>query len=362
MPNYIQKKDRIAFHPGYYVKELIDSNGLTQEDFAKRIGTTPKNISKLVNGEQRLSIEMSMKLARFMGTSVEYWLNLQNAFDALLAEFESDEELERERTVFRALDYRYFREHWGAPAYPRQVDLQIQEVRSFLGVASLTVLEKPDLAVSFRSVKSGMNESNIIRANTLVQIAVNEALKIKAPKYNRSLFRTAANHALTLTRDHDGFYPILKEKFLQAGVIFVVLPNLPGSKINGATKIIGDSVMLMVNDRRLDADTFWFTLFHEVGHIMHGDFGISFDDSVAKSEDGADKFASNCLVPPEEYQEFVYGLRFNPSDIEAFSEEIGRDPGIVLGRLQHDGYVDRRDTRYNYLRHKYKVLFVDNQS
>lgn len=35
MGNYIEYNDTIAFHPGYYIKELVDESGLTQEDFAK---------------------------------------------------------------------------------------------------------------------------------------------------------------------------------------------------------------------------------------------------------------------------------------------------------------------------------------
>ena len=42
MSNYIEYGDRIAFHPGYYIKEIIDESGLTQQDFAKRLDTTPK--------------------------------------------------------------------------------------------------------------------------------------------------------------------------------------------------------------------------------------------------------------------------------------------------------------------------------
>jgi plasmid maintenance system antidote protein VapI len=55
MSNYIEYNDTIAFHPGYYVKEIVDESGLTQEDFAKRLDTTPKNLSFLIRGEQNLS-------------------------------------------------------------------------------------------------------------------------------------------------------------------------------------------------------------------------------------------------------------------------------------------------------------------
>ena len=84
MGNYIEYNDKIAFHPGYYIKELIKESGLTQEDFAKRLATTPKKLSVLIRGEQNLSTDLAMKLSGMLGTSVEYWLNLQKAYDILL--------------------------------------------------------------------------------------------------------------------------------------------------------------------------------------------------------------------------------------------------------------------------------------
>ena len=83
MSNYIEYKGRVAFHPGYYVEEIVDESGLTQQDFASRLGTTPKNLSKLINGQQSLSVDMALKLSGMLGTTLEYWLNLQNAYDAV---------------------------------------------------------------------------------------------------------------------------------------------------------------------------------------------------------------------------------------------------------------------------------------
>ena len=77
MSNYIEYQDRVAFHPGYYIKEIVEETGVTQEDFAKRLGTTPKNLSILINGEQSLSIDLASRLSRMLGTSIAYWLNLQ---------------------------------------------------------------------------------------------------------------------------------------------------------------------------------------------------------------------------------------------------------------------------------------------
>lgn len=355
MSNYIEYDDKIAFHPGYYIKEIVEESGLTQEDFAKRLDTTPKNLSLLIRGEQSLSIDIAMKLSRMIGTSVSYWLNLQNAYDALIAEFKSKEELAQERLIFSILDYKYFREYFNLPDLPRKIDEQIVQVRNFLNVATLTVLKKPDMAVSFRSATGEMSEANIVKANTMVQIATNIALKTEAPKFNRSLFEEAVRYALTLTKDHSIFYPLIKEAFCKAGVILVILPNISGSKINGATKKVGNHIMLLVNDRRLNSDTFWFTLFHEIGHIMSGDYGISFDLESGEQEEIADKFAEDMLIPCDQYQQFIAENRFDIQSIRRFAKRIDRDPGIVLGRLLNDGKVNYDDWSLNSLRHKYKV-------
>ena len=338
MSNYIEYNDKIAFHPGYYIKEIIEESGLSQKDFAKRLDTTPKNLSILVRGEQSLSIDIAMKLSRMLGTSVDYWLNLQKSYDALIAEFESSKELEQERRIFKYFQYTYFRENFGLPDLPRKTNEQ-------------------NMAVSFRSASEDMKEANTARANAMVQIAINQALKIEAPKFDKKKFEKAVDYALTLTTQHGDFYPLIRKVFEDAGVIFVILPNLPGSGINGATKKIGQNVMLMVNDRRFYSDTFWFTLFHEIGHIIYGDYGISFENEHAGQEDAADKYAEDKLIPPGEYEAFVRMNEFSENAVRRFAERIDRDPGIVLGRLQNDQIVPFTNVALSKaLKHKYKVI------
>ena len=357
MSNYIEYNDKIAFHPGYYIKEIIDESGLTQEDFAKRLGTTPKNISILVRGEQSLSIDIATKLSRMLGTTIAYWLNLQQAYDEKVAAFLSEEELKREREVFKLIDYKYFRDNFVMPNLSRKVDEQIKNVREFLSVASLTVLEERNLAVSFRSYTEELSRSNIVNANAMVQIAINKTLKVDAPKYNKKKFEKAVDFALTQTKNHDGFLTEVKKAFEQAGVVLVVLPNLKNSGINGATKKVDGKVMIMVNDRRHYADTFWFTLFHEIGHVLNGDLGITFKN---EAEDDADLYAQRSLIPEDAYIEFKnQNQSFTEDVIRRFADAIDQDPGIVYGRLQIDGKIPYTETYLSdKLRHKYKVVIT----
>ena len=355
MSNYLEYNDKIAFHPGYYLKELVDESGLTQEDFAKRLGTTPKNLSILIRGEQSLSIDVATKLSRMLGTTIAYWLNLQQAYDEKLAEIQSEEELKREREVFKLIDYKYFRDHFRLPDLPRRVDEQIKCIRKFLSISSLTVLEEENLAVNFRSYSENLSRSNTVNANAMVQIGINQTIKMDISKYNKKKFEKAVSFALTQTMNHTGFFPAIKKAFGEAGVALVALPNLKNSGINGATKRVDGKIMLMVNDRRHYADTFWFTLFHEIGHILNGDLGVSFHN---EAEDEADHYAQMKLIPQEQYDEFVqqHGY-FDESIICQFAREIDRDTGIVLGRLLRDKLIPETDMRLkNKLRHAYNVV------
>lgn len=355
MSNYIEFKDKIAFHPGYYIEELVEASGLSQKDYAERLNTTPKNLCCLIKGEQSLSGEMAMRLAKMLGTSTLYWLNLQSQYDALCLEFEADKELEREREIFRNIEYKYFVEYFGLENYTRKTDLQIKALREFLQISSLEVLKK-SVAASFRSDSTGLTDANIINANAMVQIAVNEAIKTPAPKFDKRKFMSAINYALSLTQEHDSFLPLIRERFNAAGVVLVVLPNLPGSRINGATKRVGENVLLMVNDRRMYSDIFWFSLFHEIGHIVNGDYGISLEDS----EDDADEYARNMLIPNEAYKEFILNGNYSISAIKEFSEKINRDPSIVVGRLLNDKLIDYQKD-FDLLKHfrkKYKVQMI----
>ena len=66
--NKIEYEELIAFHPGYYVKDYIEDQGITQEELAKRLQTTPKYVSDLVNGRINLTDEMVLKLSIVFGT------------------------------------------------------------------------------------------------------------------------------------------------------------------------------------------------------------------------------------------------------------------------------------------------------
>lgn len=115
MNNIIEYKDIMAFHPGYYVAEIIEDMEISQDEFATRLGTTGKTISKLVRGQINLSNDLAKKLSVMLGTSVEIWLLLQSTYEQKLIEIECEKDFDEQKAIARLIDYAYFVKLAGIP-------------------------------------------------------------------------------------------------------------------------------------------------------------------------------------------------------------------------------------------------------
>lgn len=100
-------KDLAAFHPGYYVQDIIDDMEITQSEFAKRLNTIDKTLSQLLAGQISLSVDLANKLSQMTGTSVAMWLNLQAQYDEKVLEIERRQQLDEECEVLQQIDLPY---------------------------------------------------------------------------------------------------------------------------------------------------------------------------------------------------------------------------------------------------------------
>ena len=145
------------------------------------------------------------------------------------------------------------------------------------------------------------------------------------------------------------------------GVAFVLTKSLPRTYINGATRWLGRTPLIQLSDYGKRDDTAWFTLFHEIGHVLlhgkRGSFVETDSDCIEKDdkEKEADEFASKELLSKKKYNIFVNkcGDRFSKNDILIFANNEMVSPSVVLGRLQRDGRIPYN--RYNELHSKFCI-------
>ena len=91
--------------------------------------------------------------------------------------------------------------------------------------------------------------------------------------------------------------------------------------------------------RRQPPDKFWFSLFHELGHILLGHINQP-DGTTEEDENAADTFAKETLIPTEEFNAFVNQNDFSKEAIYAFTKEEHILCGVIVGRLQKEGFIN----------------------
>jgi len=363
MSNIVNYRDIMAFHPGYYVAEIIEDMGVTQAEFAVRMGTTSKTVSQLVNGQANISNDLAQKLSTMLGTSIEFWLNLQTAFDEKVIEINKAKATDEQAEIVAVIDYSYFVKLVNLPV-ARTVREKIDNLCSFFRIADLRILRQNDFLVNFRTGIATVEDKNIINSRAWLQTALNVAARIETAPFNADKLKAYIPEIRTMTlQDPDVFLPRLREIFSECGVAFVLLPYLKNSGINGAVKWINqDRVVLAMNDRRLNADTFWFSLFHEIKHVLQQKTKTVFVSSSKqemkamdeKLEEEADIFAQNTLIPIRDYRQFAPSRYTSDAEIIAFAMKIGIHPGVVAGRLQHDHII--APNRCSALKQQYKIV------
>lgn len=195
------------------------------------------------------------------------------------------------------------------------------------------------------------NEYNYFFQNFWIALALNEARKKNEICYNKLKLKESIQEIRALTvLNPEYFYPRLKEIFEECGISFVLLPYLSKSNIYGATKWFSENnVMLAISNRGEKADLFWFTLFHEISHVLMEHRRETLFNIKGIEDLEADKMAAEMLIQQNKWEDFVSKNIFTISSIEQFSRKMGILPCIVLGRLHKEGILPygKFDSQFN---------------
>ena len=139
-----------------------------------------------------------------------------------------------------------------------------------------------------------------------------------------------------------------------AGVGLVLIEGITGAPASGAARWIRGRPWIILTLRHRVDDQFWFSLFHEVGHLLEGgrrrDVVEELDDDVlTRNDEGtANEFARETLLPSHVVDEWLARASIDRGAIKEFAANQGVAPGIVVGRLQRDGRIPR--SRFNDLK------------
>jgi HTH-type transcriptional regulator / antitoxin HigA len=336
-----------AVPPGETLAELLEATSMSQADLARRMGRPTKTVNEIVQGRAAITPVTALQLEHVLGLPASFWNARESNYREALARLNERGALEKQVDWVRRFPVREMTK-WGWIAAAETKLRQLRELLRFFGIASpgewQTLWGQPQAV--FRRSPAFRSEPEAVSA--WLRQGERLAQGIECAPFNREAFLDMLSKARTLTTSTpDVFCRDLPAAAAACGAAVVFVPELAKAPISGATRWLSPSkALIQLSLRYKTDDHLWFTFFHEAGHIVkHGKNDAFIEDSGQRDEtkEGeANVFAASVLIPTAAYQAFVRGRKFfSKADIRSFAASVGVSPGIVVGRLQHEGRLPR---------------------
>ncbi len=328
--------------PGQTLADWLDRVDMTQADFAKRTSLTPKHINQVVKGGVGISPEVALVFERVTTIPARYWLQLDANYQSAKLRLIETKDLEEHVGLVDMFPYKELARRGVVRGVTPKVD-RLRELLQFFGVADTEALRRVRLQPTMFRLSNAFEPSEAALA-TWLRLAEREAASVKTAPFDA----LACREALADMRAFSALPGIqwlapLRQLSASVGIAIVILKELPKCRVNGATQWLSpEKAMVVISLRHRRNDIFWFTLFHELCHVLrHSKKQIFIDAQVSgiakELEDEADAFASRILIPPQEAARLPELT--TAAEVAAFATQIGVAPGVVVGRMQHDGLI-----------------------
>jgi len=327
--------------PGDTIRSILKEKDLSEVDLSKLIECSSDDVHHLLNGRTAINIGLARKLSSALGASVEFWVSRDAQYRQDSAQLRRAEEEWLAQVPLKDMI---------AFGWLRPVPHASEELNAcldFFGVSGLAEWRSKyrdlDRITAFRT--SSAFASSLTSVAAWLRQGEREAEAIECMPWDPENLRASIPYIRALTRQKDPrtFIPLLSECCALSGVAVVIVRAPSGCRASGAVRFLSQrKALIQLSFRYLSDDHFWFTFFHEVGHLLlHSQESIVLEEinaSDEKEENEANDFAAKALIPPE-YQSALMRLPAKARDIIKFARGVGIAPGIVVGQLQHRGLL-----------------------
>lgn len=344
-----------ASPPGTTIRDILEERGQSISEFASAMNDTVDHAYHLLSGSAQITNDIADHLAKVFGVSASFWLSRETQFREGLERLVKSEEWLVELPVSDLIKFKWI-QHSNNKAD------KIAACLEFFGVPTVAEwyarYEGQARLTAFRTSKTFEPVEGAVLAWLRKCEIDGEAVECNA--WSPEKFRLALPGMRELTREKDPsiFVPKLQKRCAECGVAVVIARGPSGCRASGATRFLSPSkALLMLSFRYRSDDHFWFTFFHEAGHLLLHDRRTLFleggDLCSGKEEKEADDFSSSMLIPSE-HQDAMRELPVDGRAVMRFAKKIGVSPGIIVGQLQHLDIFTQR--QLNNLKARYRWI------
>lgn len=343
-----------AIHPGEHLVDFLEQSGISQVELAQRTGLSKKAINEIVNKKSPITQNTAFRLSKVFSVSPEFWINLQNNYDLLLAQKEEEERLHTDagqnieafKETYQELAKHEFLQKF---SWTKNNLLAITKgLQQFFAVDSLAYVEGNTLSFAFRKYQRE-NINNYTLA-AWVQLGKLQSRFVATQPFDKEALKEALPRIKELSlKKWQAYIPELENLLAECGVVLVLAPHLKHAPVQGATHWLeSDKVLVMLSADNQYEGRFWFNLFHELGHVLlHGkrDIYVDFGQDGTKTgeEKEADTFAQKWLISDMKGFYALLSQQNLAQAVVTFARDNNVSPAIVAGRLTHEhGAANKR--------------------
>ena len=347
----IRSRTYIAVPPGETIKELLEDRGISQKEFAVRMDTSEKHISRLVNGDVQLTTDMAIKLETVLGVPAKFWCNLEAIYREKLIKAKAENSLDADAELAKNFPYSEMSKLGWVPE-TRNAREKAINLRKYFEVVDLSILGNEQIN-KIASKKTGLTEKSDLALMAWAQEAKLKARDVQtSPVDIDGLITMMPDLRLMTTLKPKQVSPKIQSHLASYGIALVFLPHLKGLFMHGVTFPDGNKIVIGIESGETTDDKFWLRMYHELAHIALGHVGKSGGTSDV-DEKAADRWVCDMLIVPEEFERFTDGGDYSEKGVRRFAKEQGIAPGIVVERLQTEGKIKRNVL--NYMKALYEI-------
>ena len=342
-----------AVAPGETLAETLASLGMSQAELALRTGLTDVSVNRIVKGVQPITAETANKLELVTGVPAGMWNNLEAQYREQLAKIEERERFQKDRDWLKTIPVAELIKRKALPN-TKDAAVLVRQTLAFYGVSSVAAYHELIKRHGVAARRSQVFQSDPAALAAWLRFGEIEAARITCQPYSRETFTKAiaAIRGLT-TADPKVFVPQMTSLCADAGVAVALVPEMPQAPWYGASKwLTPEKAMILLNLRGKREGQFWFSFFHEAGHILHDSKKELFTNDGSSDdpcERRANEYAQKLLIP-EAYSNRV-GTLARAAEVIALARELGIAPGIVVSQFQRR---TRKWTWFNKLVRKFQ--------
>lgn len=351
-----------AVPPGRTISDLMKSKKVTLTRMASVLAMSDRDFERLLSGENILTGDIASRLELALGPSSSFWVRRESQYREQLRQLNDDVHPDNEpyKSWLKSLPLKDMQDlGWVNPGKDK-----FEKLRSclkFFDVPNFDAWYRTYVdfkaAAAFRTTDSYLEDAPSTAA--WLRRGELQAEKIECRDWNSKQFAEQLPRIRSLTNiaSPSEFLPELQRLCAEAGVAVVVAKAPKGCRASGATFFANpNKAVLLLSFRYLSDDQFWFSFFHEAGHlILHWDADLlileTSDSPKSPREEEANRFASEQLIP-QSFQNRLPEAAKTLRGIAKLARDAGVSYGIVVGQMQFLGLV-RRD-RFNRLKNRYK--------